>query len=69
MVFDSAKIYIERHGKPNNFRNSDEATEAHRRIQVEQDIMAKALSELHLQTAEDGVEKELRKQKEAHTKK
>jgi len=30
--------------------------------------MAKALAELHYQTAEDGVEKELKKQKEAHTK-
>lgn len=63
-MINSFKIYIERLGRPNNFRNNDESLESHRRLLVEQEIMAKALADKQYIISEDGVEKELRKQKE-----
>lgn len=67
-VFNSLKIYIERFGKPNNYMSFDEDLEARRRILVEQDIYFKNKEEQKTAVTENGVEKELRKQKEKHIK-
>jgi len=67
-MINSFKIYVERLGRPNNFRNNDESLESHRRLLVEQEVIARALDNSQYIISEDGVEKELRKQKEQHTK-
>ena len=67
-VFNSLKIYIERFGKPNNYQSFDEDVEAQRRLNVEKHIYQKVEEEKKTDVTEDGVEKELKKQKEKHTK-
>lgn len=67
-VFNSLKIYIERFGKPNNYQSFDEDVEAQRRLNVEKQIYQKVEEEKKRDVTEDGVEKELKKQKEKHTK-
>lgn len=67
-VFNSLKIYIERFGKPNNYQSFDEDVEAQRRLNVEKNIFQKVEESKKLEITENGVEKELRKQKEKHTK-
>lgn len=67
-VMNSLKIYIERVEKPNNFRNLDEPLEAKRRILVErQNQIAEEKQRLYV-LGEEGVEKELKKQKEKNVK-
>lgn len=62
------KIYVERMGAPNNFLSQTESFEAKRRILVQKDIIEQTQIASMRVRMEDGVEKELKKQKEKHTK-
>ena len=67
-MFNGIKIYIERIESPVNFQFNDESLEAKRRIMVEQDIMNQAEFARKRILMEEGIERQLTKQKVAHTK-
>ena len=68
VMFDSLRIYIERMGEPNNFLHQEESVEAKRRILVKQKQIEQAKQIALNSLIEEGVERELRKQKEQHVK-
>ena len=67
-LFDSIKIYIERIEKPMNFIDHDAWVETKRRIMVEQDIIQQTDIARKRAIMEEGVEQQLKKQKENHIK-
>ena len=62
------KIYIERLGKPFNYMTFDEEDEAARKRKNEIDEQVKRSEEENKVVREENLERELRKQKESHTK-
>jgi len=67
-VMDSIKVYIERSGIPRNFMHADASHEATRRLQVEKGQQVREEQERLKIIIEEGVEKELKKMKEAQIK-
>lgn len=67
-LFNSIKIYIERIEKPMNFIDHDAWVETKRRIMVEQDILQQTDIARKRAIMEEGVEQQLKKQKENHIK-
>lgn len=67
-MWHAIKIFIEREGKPTNFVFGEESSEAKRRLLVQMDQMRRKEMERVRIIMEEGVERELKKQKEAHIK-
>lgn len=67
-AWSTLKIFIEREGKPVNFVFGEESEEAKRRILVEMEEMHKKETERVRMLMEQGIEMELKKQKETHIK-
>lgn len=65
---NSIKIYIERTEKPRNFMYKDASEEAARRLRVEMKHRIREEEERLKIIIEEGVERELKKQKEKHIK-
>jgi len=67
-VWESVKIYTERIERPRNFLSNDTEKETKRRILVEQQIRAQELVSMMRDQMEQGVENQLKQQKEAQVK-
>lgn len=67
-VWHAIKIFVEREGKPTNFVFGEESTEAKRRLLVQMEQMHRKEMERVRIIMEEGVERELKKQKESHIK-
>lgn len=67
-VWQACKIFIERDGKPKNFVFGEESDEAKRRILLQMQRMVEEETKRLNIILEEGIEKELKKQKEAQIK-
>lgn len=68
VVFDSIKIYIERIERPKNFLHNDIEEETRRRILVHNDIVQQTMLAHRRVVMEEGIEQQLKLQKEKQIK-